>query len=225
MSVKLMATIAISAAVFAVPVESRAAGTDCRQIEVQLTSANTTSTRQNDLLRLRAAAREASCDQALYGERVATCARLNAQIAEVQNSIETLVTQPATDLDALAAINNCRSTDQIVAGSTDNKRLIKEIFGDNPENGSGRVMHVLNASADTSAKPKSSIEIMPEQSAVSSPSFVHPEGEQKAAPQEAAPQSPLRAIDPDRPVRIVGPTFLPDPAESMIEKGPSRSTN
>lgn len=224
MSVKLVAIIAISAAVLAVPVESRAAGADCRQIEAQLTSANTNSVQQNDLLHLREAAREASCDQALYGERVAICARLNAQIAEVQNSLETPIQQPATDLDALAAINNCRSTDQIVAGSTDNKRLIKEIFGDNPDNG-GRVVHVLNASADTSAKPKSSIEIMPEQSAVSSPSFVHPEAEQKAVPQEAAPQSPLRAIDPDRPVRIVGPTFLPDPAESMIEKGPSRSTN
>jgi hypothetical protein len=224
MSVKLVAIIAISAAVLAVPVESRAAGADCRQIEAQLTSANTNSVQQNDLLHLREAAREASCDQALYGERVAICARLNAQIAEVQNSLETLVQQPATDLDALAAINNCRSTDQIVAGSTDNKRLIKEIFDNNPDNG-GRVVHVLNASADTSAKPKSSIEIMPEQSAVSSPSFVHPEAEQKAVPQEAAPQSPLRAIDPDRPVRIVGPTFLPDPAESMIEKGPSRSTN
>jgi hypothetical protein len=202
---------------------------------------------RQQLLLARDKTAEAGCSFSMVGAAVTYCARLNARIDQMEDNLDKLLRHRdkssargvmADDrLLALLAANGCDTGE--TAGRQENTELIEEIFS--PEDGAETALRPEAAisppgQAGTEGNNQSIEAIAappPADDAKLSPSMVAPET--KTPPKPAAPQPPAEISspeldkqdavphqpDPDKKVRVVGPTFLPGPEAAIDLQAPA----
>jgi hypothetical protein len=188
---------------------------------------------RQQLLLARDRTAEAGCGFSMVGAGIRYCAKLNARIESMERNLDKLQRQRAKSstkgavradrqLLALLDANGCRAGNEI-----DNSDLIEEIFDPPSKDIGNREPDDLLPAPD--AAPAGSVTTDLEINAgkhspadtaaaapVPSPSIVTPD---VAAPPKAVAPKPQVAgedavphqPDPNRKVRVVGPTFLPTP--------------
>ncbi|RUM97979.1 hypothetical protein EET67_10220 [Pseudaminobacter arsenicus] len=201
---------------------------------------------REQLLLARDRTAEAGCGFSMVGAGIRYCAKLNARIEHMERNLDKLLRQrdrssarsgarSADDrLLALLAANGC---DTGQANDSGNAELVEEIFGPSIENDAVAAPEKDQSAGISGDAPirsgAGSFEIIREQppqadrdmtSPRPSPSIIAPDtatppkpAAQQQRPEDAIPHQP----DPDRKVRVVGPTFLPDPGAAIDLQAPA----
>jgi hypothetical protein len=205
---------------------------------------------RQQLLLARDRTAEAGCSFSMVGAAVTYCARLNARIDQMEDNLDKLLrhrdrssarnTKADDRLLALLAANGCDTGE--TAGKDANTELIEEIFG--PENDDETALRPEaaisppgQAGTEGSSQSIEAVAAPPpagkENLSPLSPSIVAPETKTPPKPaisqppagissteperEDAAPHQP----DPDKKVRVVGPTFLPGPEAAIDLQAPA----
>lgn len=205
---------------------------------------------RQQLLLARDRTAEAGCSFSMVGAAVTYCARLNARIDQMEANLDKLLrhrgrssarsTRADDRLLALLAANGCDTGG--AAGKDKNTELIEDIFG--PEGSDTISTPQADISSPARATDdggsRSSIEAVAtpppaheENITPLSPSMVAPETIRPAKPAAPRPSAEVSSTepekepavphqpDPDKKVRVVGPTFLPDPEAAIDLQAPA----